>query len=245
MAPWLEIRGGSLRLGGRQVLSQIDLSVGPGVTVLLGRNGAGKTTLCRVCSGDLALDDGHVALAGGSLAGAAAGGRSELARLGWLPQSLRFPGSMRVVEAVRYAAWLKGATPSEAATQANRLVRQVDLEERSETRCRELSGGMERRLGLAAALAGDPAAVILDEPSAGLDPVQRDHLHSLIRQIAAERGVLLSTHLLEDVASVGDHVVVMETGRLIYSATVEDLGSGSRGPEELRTGLLRVLREAA
>ena len=104
---------------------------------------------------------------------------------------------------------------------------------------------MERRLGLAAALAGDPVGLILDEPSSGLDPLQRGHLHDLVRQLSADRGVVLSTHLLEDVASVADHVVVLELGRIVFTGDVEELGGGSRGADALRTGLVRVLQEAA
>ena len=110
---WLEIEGGSLAFGARQALDDVDLAVGPGVTALLGRNGAGKTTLCRVCSGDLDLDKGQVRLGG------VPSPRADLAKLGWLPQSLLFPGSMRVIEAVRYAAWLKGATVEAAYDRAD------------------------------------------------------------------------------------------------------------------------------
>lgn len=152
---------------------------------------------------------------------------------------------MRVIEAIRYAAWLKGASTTEASIQAERLVGEVGLADRRLARCRELSGGMERRLGLAAALVGDPVGVILDEPSSGLDPLQRDHLHSLIRDIAGTRGVLLSTHLLEDVASVGDHVFVIDAGRIVFSGSVADLGNGRWDEQALRAGLLTILRAAA
>lgn len=236
---WLEIEGGSLAFGARQALDDVDLAVGPGVTALLGRNGAGKTTLCRVCSGDLDLDKGQVRLGG------VPSPRADLAKLGWLPQSLLFPGSMRVIEAVRYAAWLKGATVEVAYDRADYWLDRVDLGDRRDARCRELSGGMERRLGLAAALAGDPVGLILDEPSSGLDPLQRGHLHDLVRQLSADRGVVLSTHLLEDVASVADHVVVLELGRIVFTGDVEELGGGSRGADALRAGLVRVLQEAA
>ncbi|MFN8098248.1 MAG: ATP-binding cassette domain-containing protein [Dermatophilaceae bacterium] len=239
---WLELEHIGVAFGTRPALRDVTVSLGPGVTALLGRNGAGKTTLCRVVAGHLHPDTGVVRL-GHGIHGPRSS-QAELSALGWLPQSLKFPGSMRVWEAVRYAAWLKGLSSAEATARAQHVLREVDLEDRVSTRCRELSGGMERRLGLATALAADPPGLILDEPSAGLDPLQRDQLHGLIRGLSGARGILLSTHLLEDVAGVAESVVVLDEGHVLFAGSVDDLGGGQHTADALRAGLLHLLGSA-
>ncbi|WP_418058481.1 ABC transporter ATP-binding protein [Pimelobacter simplex] len=210
-----------------RALDGVTLHLRPGITVLLGRNGAGKSTLCRVLTGIERPDDGEVVRDGQALEHTA-DWRSHHARTGWLPQHLAAPMSMRVEQYLRYACWLKkvGATDVEARLE-EAMVR-TDLVEHRRRRLRQLSGGMLRRAGIAQAIVHEPSLLVLDEPTVGLDPEQRAWFHQIVRSLAADRTVFISTHLLEDVEAFPGRVVVLNRGAVCFDGTTDDLAAYGR-----------------
>ncbi|PRX50383.1 ABC-2 type transport system ATP-binding protein [Prauserella shujinwangii] len=226
----------SYAYGSRQALSGLTWHVRPGITGLLGPNGAGKTTLLsllvtlnRVRTGTVLVGDHDVS--------DPAGRRAARRVIGYLPERFSLVAGMRVGDAVAYAAWLNGVSYGECFPAARRALARIGLAERERSRVRELSGGMRQRLGIAAALAHDPAVVIMDEPTVGLDPSQRLRLREVIHEIGRDRTVVLSTHLVEDVAHLCDEVAIIDEGRMRFSgpahaltAMIDDAsGGGGRG----------------
>jgi ABC-2 type transport system ATP-binding protein len=164
---------------------------------------------------------------------------------GWLPQAFGFPPQMTVAEFLRYAAWLKGLAKSETAGHVDIALALADLESVRSQRLGQLSGGTLRRAGLAASLVHQPGLLILDEPTAGLDPVQRADFHIRLRTLATTRTVVLATHLLEDVHELADDIFVLDEGRVIWHGTAAELadvgGPGQQGTAGLRAGIMRLI----
>ncbi|MCC5574914.1 ATP-binding cassette domain-containing protein [Microtetraspora sp. AC03309] len=211
----------------------------PGVTGLLGPNGAGKTTLIRMLATVLAPDRGELRLLGRD----PAKDRLEIRRrLGYLPQEPGYQRGFTVFEFVDYVAILKEMTDRRARhDEVRRVIEEVGLAPVSGRRIRTLSGGMRRRLGIAQALLGDPELLLLDEPTAGLDPEQRLRFRELILTIGAGRTVVLSTHQTEDVAALCTRVVVVKAGRCEFEGTPEDVRALAEGRvwfSEQRAGVL-------
>ena len=191
----------------------VDFTAGRGVTGLLGPNGAGKTTLLRMLATVLAPDRGRLRLLGYDPA-TASGRLAIRRRLGYLPQEPGFHRGMTVFGFVDYVAILKEMTDRRARhDEVRRVIDLVGLASVSGKRIRALSGGMRRRVGLAQALLGDPDLVILDEPTAGLDPEQRLRFREIVSRTGEGRTVVLSTHQTEDVVAVCQQVVVLHEGR--------------------------------
>jgi ABC-2 type transport system ATP-binding protein len=201
-------------------LDAVSLRLGAGVTGLLGRNGAGKTTLLRILATVLSPDAGRVLVDG--LDPADADDRLALRRrLGYVPQEPGFHRSFTAFEFVDYVAILKEWTDRRARhDEVRRVLRLVDLESVAHRRIRSLSGGMRRRVALAQALLGDPALLVLDEPTAGLDPEQRLRFREVVSALAVDRAVLLSTHQTEDVAALCDQVVLLQDGVVRFRGDV-------------------------
>jgi len=181
--------------GRRRVLHSLDLDVGVGATLLLGPNGAGKSTLLEVLASVRRAARGSVTIAG---VGAPGPDRAALQRyrraVAWLPQTVTpYPG-VRVREHVALAGWLKGMSKAEAWEASARALEQVALSDKATDPVKSLSGGQTRRLGIAGALVHDARVILLDEPTASLDPAQRRRFRSVIEPIAAERTVLISSH---------------------------------------------------
>jgi len=205
--------------GRTQALAGVTFTAGRGVTGLLGPNGAGKTTLLRILATVLAPDRGRLRLLGHD-PGTPAGRLAIRRRLGYLPQEPGFHGGMTVFDFIDYVAILKEMTDRRARhDEVRRVIELAGLVQVSGKRIRALSGGMRRRVGLAQALLGDPDLVILDEPTAGLDPEQRLRFREIVSRIGEGRTVLLSTHQTEDVAAVCQTVVVLHQGRCLYTGT--------------------------
>jgi ABC-2 type transport system ATP-binding protein len=209
--------------GRSRALDGASLTAGTGVTGLLGPNGAGKTTLLRIVATVLAPDEGRLRLLG--LDPADPGERVQIRRrLGYLPQEPGFHRSFTAFEMVDYIAVLKEHTDRRTRhAEVRRVLEQVGLADASGKKVRALSGGMRRRLGLAQALLGDPDLLVLDEPTAGLDPQQRMRFRDLVSRAGEDRAVLLSTHQTEDVAALCSSVVVVDRGRTLFSGTVPEL----------------------
>lgn len=217
------------RFARTQALDGVEFSMSDGVTGLLGPNGAGKTTLLRILATVLAPDSGRVRMLG--LDPAHASERTQIRRrLGYLPQEPGFQRGFTVFEFVDYVAILKEiAGPRARHDEVRRVVAAVDLTSVSGKRIRALSGGMRRRVALAAALLGDPALLVLDEPTAGLDPEQRLRFRELVSVAGEGRAVVLSTHQTEDVAALCHDVVVLHQGKVLFQGSPGDLALHASG----------------
>lgn len=230
----LGVDGLSVVRGRRHVVSSASFEARRGVYALLGPNGAGKSSLIGALVGELATSQGTVSWDGAQLTNPV---RQRIG-VGWLPQELRFPSSMKVREVVEYAAWARKVTNSADAVE--RALRLGDTSELAGRRVGRLSGGQKRRVGLSASSVGDPGLMLLDEPTTGLDPLQRSGFHEQIRTLGRDRTVILATHLLEDVAATADSVVVMHEGVVRFSGSVSEFTDGAdRSVESLRAALIR------
>jgi ABC-2 type transport system ATP-binding protein len=223
MMPATSVKELRRRYGRTRALDGATFDIGSGVTGLLGPNGAGKTTLLRILATVAAPDSGAVSVIGRDPA--RADERTEIRRrLGYLPQDPGFQRGFSVFEFVDYVAILKEmANRRERHDEVRRVIAAVDLTSVSGKRVRALSGGMKRRTALAAALLGDPQFLVLDEPTAGLDPEQRLRFRELVSHAGEGRAVLLSTHQTEDVAALCQDVVVLDRGRVLFQGTPADL----------------------
>jgi ABC-2 type transport system ATP-binding protein len=206
-----------------------DFTAGRGVTGLLGPNGAGKTTLLRMMATVLAPDSGRLRLLGHDPA-TRSGRLAVRRRLGFLPQEPGFHRGMTVFEFIDYVAILKELTDRRARhDEVRRVIDLVGLTSVTGKKIRTVSGGMRRRVGLAQALLGDPDLVILDEPTAGLDPEHRLRFREMVSRIGDARTVVLSTHQTEDVAAICQRVVVLHEGRSRFAGTPADLVEHAAG----------------
>ncbi len=219
----------TVRFGRTTALDGVSVGLEQGVTGLLGPNGAGKTTLLRVLATALAPDSGTVR-AFGVAAGDAAGRLALRRRLGYAPQEPGFHLRFTAFEFVDYVAILKEMTDRRARhAEVRRVLHEVGLDDRRGSRIRALSGGMRRRVALAAALVGDPDLLVLDEPTVGLDPEQRLRFRETIALLGERRSVLLSTHQTEDVTALCARVVVLHGGRVRFDGDPAGLAAVARG----------------
>ncbi|MEJ7761828.1 MAG: ATP-binding cassette domain-containing protein [Thermomicrobiales bacterium] len=220
------------RFGHRVALDDLSLAFGTGVCGLLGPNGAGKTTMLRLLATIYAPQSGTLRI--GDLDLGRDRDRHRAARSsGYLPQSFTFYPGFTVSEFVEYFALLRRMRRADARRAITAALAAVDLSERADTKLKTLSGGMLRRAGIAQAIVHDPAVLLLDEPSAGLDPDQRWELRELVVRLAERRMVLLSTHLTEDIEAIGGRVVVLRQGRVRFDGTAAELGAlGTSHPTE-------------
>jgi ABC-2 type transport system ATP-binding protein len=221
--PTVEIDDIHKRFGRTTALSGLTFDAPAGITGLLGPNGAGKTTLLRMAATVLAPDTGRVRMLGWDPS--AADERLAIRRrLGYMPQEPGFHRSFTAFEFVDYIAILKEMVERRARhDEVRRVLTLVGLEGVMDRKIRALSGGMRRRVALAQALLGDPDILVLDEPTAGLDPEQRLRFREIVSERAGDRTVLLSTHQTEDVAALCPRVVVMLDGSALFEGTPREL----------------------
>jgi ABC-2 type transport system ATP-binding protein len=215
--------------GRTRALDGVTFDAGQGVTGLLGPNGAGKTTLLRMLATVLAPDGGSLRLLGRNPQDP--DDRLEIRRhLGYLPQEPGFHRSFTVFEFIDYVGILKELTDRRSRhDEVRRVIDVVGLADVAGRRIRALSGGMKRRVGVGQALLGDPELVVLDEPTAGLDPEQRLRFRDLVSRVGEGRSVLLSTHQTEDVAALCPHVVVIDRGRVAFDGSPAALTATAAG----------------
>jgi ABC-2 type transport system ATP-binding protein len=225
----LTVRGMAHRFDDRQALAGVDLDVRPGVlTGLLGPNGAGKTTLMRILLGVLQPQAGTVLLAGRPVTFA------DRQRWGYMPQERGLYPTMKAGAQLVYLARLHGVGRDRAQQRARSLLAELGLADRWDDRTDKLSGGMQQRLQLAAALVHEPELIVLDEPFAGLDPVAVDDLAGTLRaQVAAGRTVLLSSHQLDLVQDLCEEIIMIDAGRTVLHGSVARLRA-SWGTRQLR-----------
>jgi ABC-2 type transport system ATP-binding protein len=215
--------------GNVHALNGIDLNIGTGMFGLVGPNGAGKTTFMRILAGLLRASGGSVTIFGHNL-GTDAGRQAAKANLGYLPQDLGLYPNLNAYEFLDYMAILKGVTDkSERKRQIDDLLEKVRLTDAAGRRLKTYSGGMKRRVGIAQALLGDPRLLIVDEPTAGLDPEERVRFRNLLSDMAAERTIILSTHIVEDISQSCNDLAVLRGGRVIYRGSPSDLIERARG----------------
>ncbi|HEX7308012.1 ABC transporter ATP-binding protein [Lentzea sp.] len=220
----LVVRVGGRR-GGRNAVDGLDLKLGKGVHGLLGPNGAGKTTLIRTLATVQKPSAGTLSLLGTPIGGRL---RPVRRRLGYLPQHFGFYKRFKVREFVEYLAWLKEMPAKDIPDAVHRALDRVGLTDRAEDRMKSLSGGMVRRVGIAQAIVNDPEVLLLDEPTVGLDPAQRLRFRELVAELGQRSCVLISTHLVEDVAAACTDVVLVSEGTLVFQGTPADLvGAGT------------------
>ena len=216
----LKIQNITKRYRDKTAVDDVSITLTPGVWGLLGANGAGKTTLMRMLAGILRPSSGRILCDGVEIGTLGAAYRE---KLGYLPQEFGFYPEFTVQDYLEYMAALKGLPRTEAARQIDALLERVSLTEVRRKKIVKLSGGMKRRVGIAQALLNDPEILILDEPTAGLDPGERVRFRNLLSEFAQERIVLISTHIVSDVEYIAAENAVMKAGKIIAQDTTEGL----------------------
>jgi len=244
----VEISDVTRRFGRTQAVAGVTLRTGPGVFGLLGPNGAGKTTLLRMMATVIPPSSGRVRLLGRDPGGY--GPRREIRRrLGYLPQNLGYYPGFTVAEFVEYFALLKEMPPGRVPRAVATAIERVDLGGRARSKLRTLSGGMLRRVGIAQAIVNEPELLLLDEPTAGLDPEQRVAFRALLRDLGERATVVVSTHLVEDIGAACSEVALMDAGKIVFQGTPDELtargeGTGAAGDAPLERGYSAVLAAA-
>jgi len=221
----IQIQNLSKSYGKKQALCSISLDINPGMFGLLGKNGAGKTTLMKIMATLLKKQEGNVTVCGIPVENAA-----KIRKIiGYLPQDFNMYGNMTVYQALDYLGVLSGMSKGERKNRIPVLLSQVNLEQHSGKKVRALSGGMKQRLGIAQALLHDPKILIVDEPTAGLDPEERVRFRNLLCEVAENKTVILSTHIVGDVEATCEDIAILHEGRLLFSGTVFELRSMAEG----------------
>ena len=199
-------------------VDRLSFSLTKGVTGLLGANGAGKTTLIRMLCGILVPTSGEITYNGISVS-------DEHYRnvLGYLPQEFGYYPEFTGKDFLMYFAALKGFTKKAAEVRVNELLELVGLSQVQKKKIKTYSGGMKQRLGIAQALINRPEVLILDEPTAGLDPKERVRFRNLIDEIGKESIVLLSTHIVSDIEHIADHIIMMKNGQIIWQGSHKEI----------------------
>jgi ABC-2 type transport system ATP-binding protein len=209
-----------------RALDDVSFALVPGVTGLIGVNGAGKSTLLSLLATSRVPRRGSIEVQGIDIVR----DRDQARRLiGYMPQSLDVPLNLRVREFLSWMAWLRGFSRSQRPELVLSALAAVDLVGRAEDRVGSLSGGMHRRMLLGQALLGDPPLLLLDEPTAGLDPEQRVKVRALIAESAATRTTVVSSHLMDDLAPIAAHMIMLDAGRVVFDGSVAQLAAKGYG----------------
>lgn len=219
----LTIENISKNFGNKKALDHINLELTTGVYGILGANGSGKTTLMRILATVMKPSSGRVLLDGKDIIKLDHQYRDIL---GYLPQHIGFYKTFTAEKLLLYIAALKGLTKDEAKVKVNEVLELVGLSEHRRGKVGKFSGGMKRRVGIAQALLNDPKILIVDEPTAGLDPKERIRFRNLLSQISANRIVLLSTHIVSDIEYIAKEVLILKDGHLVKKQTPQELLTG-------------------
>lgn len=212
-----------------QALNGLDLEIGVGMFGLLGPNGAGKTTLMRIVAGIVNPTGGDVHVNGHDL-GTQDGKHAVKSMLGYLPQELGMYPELSAQQFVDYMAILKGLDDPQKRRQRVELVLDmVGLSQEARRKIKTFSGGMKRRVGIAQALVNDPKLLIVDEPTAGLDPEERIRFRNLLVRLASDRTIILSTHIVEDIGQTCRDMAVLAQGKILFRGSPVDLTCAANG----------------
>ena len=207
-------------------VDSVSLKLTPGIWGLLGANGAGKTTMMRMVAGILKPTSGGVFYDGIDIADL---GESYRDIFGYLPQTFGFYPEFTVRSYLEYMSALKGIGRKEASSKIESLLQMLALSDVKNKKIRRLSGGMQRRVGIAQALLNDPEILILDEPTSGLDPGERVRFRNILAEFAKDRIVLISTHIVSDVENIATRNAVMKDGRIIAAGSTDELVAAMKG----------------
>lgn len=216
----LELNDLTKKFGDFTAVNHMSLTMTNGVYGLLGVNGAGKTTLMRMLCTLLKPTSGTIRCNGEDIFAMDSEYRN---LLGYLPQEFGFYPEFAVQDYLLYIAALKGIRPAVANKRVKELIAKVALSKEAHVKMKKLSGGMRRRAGIAQAMLNNPKILILDEPTAGLDPNERIRFRNLISELSAERLVLLSTHIVSDIEYIANEIWLMEDGQLMHKGTADEL----------------------
>ena len=199
-------------------VDRVSLQLTNGVYGLIGENGAGKTTFMRMLCGILKPTSGTVTFDGMDVSS-----EEYRAELGYLPQDFGYYPDFNGMDFLLYMASLKGLTKTEAKRKSKKLLELVSLSDVAKKKIATYSGGMKQRLGIAQALLNDPKIIILDEPTAGLDPKERVRFRNLIKELGTESIVLLSTHIVSDIEHIADTVLMMKAGQIVFNGSADEI----------------------
>ncbi len=213
----ISINNLSKNFGKKQALKNVSLQIHRGMFGLLGRNGAGKTTLMRILATTQTKSAGEVRVCGVPIEKA----KEIRAFIGYLPQDFSCYPNMSVYETMDYLGVLSGCSKMFRKEQIASLLQIVNLDDCYEVKTKALSGGMRRRLGIAQALLHNPKVLIVDEPTAGLDPEERVRFRNLLCEIAVDRIVILSTHIVEDIEKTCEEIAILKEGEIFYNGSLE------------------------
>lgn len=216
----LELKNVSKEFKGVHAVSDVSVSMRKGVYGLLGVNGAGKTTLMRMLCTLIRPTSGEITWEGKNILEMGAAYRDVL---GYLPQDFGYYPDLSISDYMMYIASIKGIRPMAARKRTKQLLGQVGMAKYEKRKMKTLSGGMARRIGIAQAMLNNPKILVLDEPTAGLDPNERIRFRNLISELSEDRLVLLSTHIVSDVEFIANQIMLMKNGELFYEGTTEEL----------------------
>ena len=221
----LEFKNVTKQYGKVNAVNKVNCVMGKGIYGLLGVNGAGKTTLMRMLCTIVQPSQGQILWEGKDI-WELGGKYREI--LGYLPQDFGYYPDLTVYDYMMYISSIKGLKIPFARKKVEQLLRQVGMETFGKRKMKNLSGGMVRRVGIAQAMLNDPKILVLDEPTAGLDPNERIRFRNLISELSEERLVLLSTHIVSDVEYIANNILLMKDGELFYTGTAESLLSSMK-----------------
>ncbi len=219
----MEINKLSKAYGEKLALDSFSYSFHPGVTAILGPNGAGKTTLMNLITDCTKRQSGEILYDGTDILKL---GKAFRRRLGFMPQSQGMYEQMTALDFLAYMAELKGIKKKDAAAQIHELLAVVNLEGATHQKVGGFSGGMRQRVLLAQAMLGTPEVLLLDEPTAGLDPEERIRLRGYIEKLAVDKIVLITTHITSDVETIADEILLMNHGKLLFASKRAEFISG-------------------
>lgn len=222
----LQLQNVSKQYGTKRAVDAADVNFVPGVYGLLGANGAGKTTLMRMICGVLKPTAGQICLNGTTIQEL---GEQYYTHLGYMPQDFGFYPDFTACEFMRYMAAVKGIAPKQAKARTEHLLEMVNLQDVADQKIKAFSGGMKQRLGIAQAELNNPAILVLDEPTAGLDPKERVRFRNLISDFAKNKIVILSTHIVSDVSYIADTILMMRDGRFLLQEPTATVTDGIKG----------------
>ena len=203
-----------------KALKGVSFTLTPGVNGLLGPNGAGKSTMMNILSGNLSQTAGRITFNGEDIRSM---GKAFRKRLGYMPQQQALYPGFTAAQFLGYMATLRGMEKAEATDAVHRVLRQVALEDVALRRIKTFSGGMKQRLLIAQAILADPDVLVLDEPTAGLDPKQRIAIRNLIASLAERKIVIVSTHVVSDIAGIAKEILLLKQGELISRQSPAEL----------------------
>lgn len=222
----IEVRELTRSYGDLKAVDDVSFDIGRGEVVgLLGHNGAGKTTIMKVLTGFLEPSAGRVRIDGLDIA---THRRDVQQRIGYLPENCPLYPEMTVIDYLEYQAALHGVPATELTTAVRRAIDRTELGAKADAVIATLSRGYRQRVGVAQAILHDPAILILDEPTNGLDPSQIQHMRGLIRELAESATVILSTHILQEVEAVCDRVLILRRGRLAVDSRLSEMAAAKR-----------------